>query len=34
MGQFGPNMNFLGIIQVQMIIFTLTIYFHNLLSNL
>lgn len=34
MGQFGPNMNFLGIIQVQMIIFTLTIHFHNLLSNL
>jgi hypothetical protein len=34
MGQFGPNMNFLRIIQVQMIIFTLTIHFHNLLSNL
>jgi hypothetical protein len=34
MGQFGPNMNFLGIIQVQMIIFTLKIHFHNILSHL
>jgi hypothetical protein len=34
MGQFGQNMDFLGIKQVLMIIFTLKIHLHNHLSNL
>jgi hypothetical protein len=34
MDQFGLEMVFLGIKQVQMIIFTLKIHFHNHLSNL
>jgi hypothetical protein len=34
MDQFGLEMNFLGIKQVQMIIFTLKIHFHNHLSIL
>jgi hypothetical protein len=34
MDQFGLEMDFLGIKQVQMIIFTLKVHFHNHLSNL
>jgi hypothetical protein len=34
MNKFGLHMNFLGTLQVQMIIFTLKPHFHNLLSSL